>query len=194
MDQLHEFSISYPTSGNCEVYGYISSGTQVCQYIPWAVFSAMRAFALSSRTWPLALGSFLFSLVSRATLIIADLLVLAITWNATFEASQHDVRALGQPSSGDQAASSMAYILGPLTAILVSRFLIDLQEANNALMHQSSLSSMPSLVFNRFIGSLGAPLPAPNLTFEHASVHENQEQPEERSGGEEADAATLQAE
>ena len=81
-----------------------------------------------------------------------------------------------------------------LTAILVSRFLIDLQEANNAMMHQGSLSSMDSMILNRFIGSLGAPLPAPNLTFEHASVHENEEQPEERGGGEEAGAATLQAE
>ena len=61
-------------------------------------------------------------------------------------------------------------------------------------MHQGSLASMDSLILNRFIGSLGAPLPAPNLAFEHASVHENQEQPEERSGGEEAAVASLQVE
>ena len=84
-------------------------------------------------------------------------------------------------------------IVDSLTAILVSRFLIDLQEANNALMHQGSLASMDSMILNRFIGSLGAPLPAPNLAFEHASVQENDGQPEERDGGETA-AATVHAE
>ena len=39
---------------------------------------------------------------------------------------------------------------------------MDLQEANNAMMHQHShTSSIGSLNFNRFIGSLGSSLPAP---------------------------------
>ena len=84
-------------------------------------------------------------------------------------------------------------VVDSLTAILVSRFLIDLQEANNALMHQGSLASMDSLAFNRFVGSLGAPLPAP-LAFEPPSVSENDEQPEERREGEAQAVATLQVE
>ncbi len=49
-----------------------------------------------------------------------------------------------------------------ITAILVSRFLMDLQEANNATTHQHShISSMSSLNFGRVIGSLGSSLPAP---------------------------------
>ncbi|KAI0722599.1 hypothetical protein C8Q76DRAFT_782821 [Earliella scabrosa] len=123
---------------SCKVNSYISTIMQYSQYIPWAVFSAMRAFALSSRTWPLALGVFVLSLgpsvinfygfrvvvfidsdgfgcglastqpvdianmltvVSRSTLIIADLLVLAVTWKATFKTSRENVRALGQRMS-----------------------------------------------------------------------------------------------
>ena len=52
---------------------------------------------------------------------------------------------------------------------------------------------MDSMILNRIIGSLGAPLPAPNLAFEHASVRENDGQPEEHDGGEAAAVATLQA-
>ena len=37
--------------------------------------------------------------VSRSTLILADLLVLAITWKATFKTSRENVRALGQRMS-----------------------------------------------------------------------------------------------
>ena len=38
---------------------------------------------------------------------------------------------------------------------------MDLQEANNSMVHADSLSSVRSLDFNRFIGSLGSSLPAP---------------------------------
>ncbi len=52
-----------------------------------------------------------------------------------------------------------------LTAILVSRFLMDLQEASNAASHQhSQVSSMSSLDLSRIIGSLGSSLPAPGET------------------------------
>ena len=67
--------------------------------------------------------------------------------------------------------------LGPrITAILISRFLIDLQEANNSKYHQHSLSSIQlgqigSLSFNRFVGSLGSSLAAPG---EASSEHDPQ--------------------
>ena len=51
--------------------------------------------------------------------------------------------------------------LDSITAILVSRFLIDLQEANNTTLRQESLASLPSLNFDRFVGSLGSSLPVP---------------------------------
>ncbi|KAI0722607.1 hypothetical protein C8Q76DRAFT_366594 [Earliella scabrosa] len=222
---------------SCEMFSYINSSLYHSQYIPWAVFSAMRAYALSSRTWPLAVGVFLLSLGPVVVNFVgtgyavyesdgAACGLLAITWKTTFKDSRENMRVLGQRTSLSAilfrdgviyfvtlaimnilhlsfsllsivnwsfhaATSSLATFSDPLTAILVSRFLIDLQEANNALMHQGSLASMDSLAFNRFVGSLGAPLPAP-LAFEPPSVSENDEQPEERSGGEAQAVATLQ--
>ncbi len=58
-----------------------------------------------------------------------------------------------------------------LTTILVSRFLMDLQEANSAMTHQhSQISSMSSLNFGRVIGSLGSLLPAPGEISEVQSI------------------------
>lgn len=51
-----------------------------------------------------------------------------------------------------------------ITSVLISRFLIDLQEANNSAMHQSALSTMRSLNFDRVIGALASSLPAPGET------------------------------
>lgn len=56
-----------------------------------------------------------------------------------------------------------------ITAILISRFLIDLQEANNGKHHQHSLSSVQlgqiaTLDFNRVVGSLSSSLAAPGET------------------------------
>ena len=51
-----------------------------------------------------------------------------------------------------------------MTALLVSHFLIDLQEANRASTgHQTSLSGVDSLDFTRNsgLGSLGLSIPAP---------------------------------
>ena len=63
-------------------------------------------------------------------------------------------------------------------------------------MHQSSLASMGSLTFNRFIGSLGTPLPAPNLFSEPTGVDEHDEQSEGRgsSGSEAAPALQVDSE
>lgn len=49
------------------------------------------------------------------------------------------------------------------TAILISRFLMDLQDVNYNTMHQQSLSSFGSPHLNSFIGALGSSLPAPGL-------------------------------
>ena len=42
---------------------------------------------------------FTVTIVSRTTLIIADLLVLAITWKTTFKDSRENIRVLGQRTS-----------------------------------------------------------------------------------------------
>ena len=39
------------------------------------------------------------TVMSRGALILADLLVLAITWKATFKASRYNIRDLGQRTS-----------------------------------------------------------------------------------------------
>ena len=64
-----------------------------------------------------------------------------------------------------------------ITAILISRFLIDLQEANNAKHRQHTLSSVQfghigSLDFNGFVGSLSSSIAAPGeASVEHHPQH-----------------------
>ena len=53
-----------------------------------------------------------------------------------------------------------------MTAILVSRFLMDLQQANNSMAQQGSLSALGSLNLSNLIGSIAASLPAPGSTTE----------------------------
>ncbi|KAI0722633.1 hypothetical protein C8Q76DRAFT_719563 [Earliella scabrosa] len=217
------------------------------QYVPWAGFSAMRVFALSSKNRPLALVVLLLSsgpivvdfvhlgystfvqdayecgfvpglsimvknilmvlevtIIARGGLMMADILVLAITWRATRATLKagRDIRALGQATSlsailfqygemllainilhlvltllstfQDVQRSRVTLLSEPLTAILVSRFLLDLQKANNAMAHQESLASISSLNFHsRFIGSLGSSLPVPDFTFTSRSICNN---------------------
>ncbi|KAI0715120.1 hypothetical protein C8Q76DRAFT_448323 [Earliella scabrosa] len=66
-----------------------------------------------------------------------------------------------------------------VTAILISRFLIDLQRANIDMQHgsETDIISCETLAFNRAIGSLGSHLPAPGesasdqiLMFEEAEA------------------------
>ncbi|RPD66872.1 hypothetical protein L227DRAFT_569085 [Lentinus tigrinus ALCF2SS1-6] len=109
-----------PTTGKrCAAQYYIGDALEILQYVPWAVFSALRAYVLSSKGWPVATLVFLLSLapvgvnyatmayattvvdpllgcevilklpdtvtreifpiVSRVSLLLSDLLVLAIT-------------------------------------------------------------------------------------------------------------------
>ncbi|KAI1796103.1 hypothetical protein LXA43DRAFT_970023 [Ganoderma leucocontextum] len=222
---------------------------EIFQYLPWAdtsymdhpMFSGLRAYVLSSKTWPLAVLVFIlslapvvinyvtlgyavasidpmfgcgvsstltdrvqqdFTIVSRVCLITSDLLVLAITqWTATYKNSK-EMKLLGQSTSlssilfrdGEQQphcvllimnvlhlsfslrsilnqnnadnASYITILTEPITAILISRFLIDLQEANNGKHHQHTLSSVQlgqtgTLDFNRVAGSLCSSLAAP---------------------------------
>ena len=58
-----------------------------------------------------------------------------------------------------------------MTAILVSRFLMDLQQANNNMAQQGSLSALGSLNLSNLIGSIAASLPAPGSTTEPQDHH-----------------------
>ena len=79
-----------------------------------------------------------------------------------------------------------------LTAVLVSRFLIDLQEANKAKTGgQTSLSHMDSLNLTRAsegIGSLGSYIPAP------WEAHCNEEESGSQTGNHDSRAIEVQVE
>ncbi|KAI0722669.1 hypothetical protein C8Q76DRAFT_719703 [Earliella scabrosa] len=220
---------------------YTNAISVILQYLPWAVFSALRAYVLSSRTWMLAILVFLLSMaspvvnfvvlswatviyepgvacalnvdlsratqqiiVSRTSLITSDFLVLAITWVAIYK-TRGEIKALGQSTSladimfrdgavlllmnvihlsfsmvsistadlSKQSSSAIVLLSEPLTAILISRFLMNLQEANNTMMHQECFSSVGTLNFNRFIGSIASSLPAPGDASERTRYEED---------------------
>ncbi|KAI0774496.1 hypothetical protein C8Q74DRAFT_1270480 [Fomes fomentarius] len=236
------------TNKSCTAEYYIIESLGLLQYLPWALFSALRAYALCSRTcgqWSISILVLLSSLaplilnfvnmgywsitgasdgpcvvvdllsvtiqnhltiVSRVCLIASDLLVMCITWNATYKTSRDSIKVLGQGNSlssilfrngtlyfsilvtlnilhlsftllsivntqdsvyANNQDSFVVRFSEPLTAILISRFLMDLQEVKNTATYQhSQVSSMSS----RVIGSLGSSLPAPGETFEVQSV------------------------
>ncbi|KAI0758231.1 hypothetical protein C8Q74DRAFT_1210254, partial [Fomes fomentarius] len=248
-----------PTTTKVSIPTAFTYGLEFLQYLPWALFSALRAYALSSGTqghwqWSISTLVLLSSLaplvinfvgmgywsvvgtsdgcittiplsatiqnqlsltwicssmtiISRVCLVTSDLLVMCITWKATYKTSR-EIKVLGQGTSlssillrngeywpilatlnilhlsftllsifrTDQTGTNnpnsfIVVFSNPLTAILMSRFFIDLQEAHNAATHQHShMSSMSSLNFNRVIGSLGSSLPAPGETSEEQSV------------------------
>ncbi|KAI0758144.1 hypothetical protein C8Q74DRAFT_1221844 [Fomes fomentarius] len=237
----------------CLGQNYAEASLEFVQYLPWAMFSALRAYALSSRSWPLAILVFLPGIVpmiinfvgntafatvvfegpggcgvilnmsaatsyqspyefisarvevkaltlstvaisSRVCIIGADLMVLGITWAATYKASR-EIHALGQRTSlsgillrdGLKLFSILvimnvlhlsftihSILLGGLSnlasseiGIFVESFLIDLQEANNSMTHQHSQpSSVSSLNFDRVFGALASSLPAPGESVE----------------------------
>ncbi|KAI0794749.1 hypothetical protein C8Q74DRAFT_1436582 [Fomes fomentarius] len=205
------------------------------KYVPWALFSALRVYALRDKAMPLSILVFLLSsttcitaviylpffhvfstpypvicdiivtvsmvaqqiysvaIISRATLIIADVLVLVITWRATYQSYKDQGQSLSltyillrdgnlyflsqlilntfyfislftlvETLEGSSVNALAGMICEPLTSILVSRFLLDLQEAHQHSQHQHGLSSMSSIQgMDRVIGSLGSNLDAP---------------------------------
>ncbi|RDX52918.1 hypothetical protein OH76DRAFT_134940 [Lentinus brumalis] len=259
----------------------VSATVDLCQYVPWAVFSGLRAHALSRHT-PLGILVFLLSLgpdvvnliklangvsgifsgpvwavescaeggadimplpqqscidyartsscdpkyviISRCCLITADVILLLITWISLWRTviyvSGKPTRlpftkvllrdgtiyfiiiltmnilhlafalpsvSVSHPTEGTHSASSRNFsqitvFTKPITAILVSRFLIDLQEANQRsamvpsddLLHFSTAASSNtgSLRFASVVSSLGA-------TFSSLGVSESDIESEE---------------
>ncbi|KAI0685066.1 hypothetical protein C8T65DRAFT_748277 [Cerioporus squamosus] len=220
---------------------YRWSGRLIISYFPWAVFSALRAFALT-KNWPLATLIFLLSMVplgvnfahfafnstgenfftgclttddvsselakqcmyvacmtiaSRTCLITADILLIYVTWFNMYR--RNGPRHPGVRNrflhillrdgtiyfvvlailnilhltlsllSIEYAISNISFVTQfsePLTTILISRFLLNLQAANRRVLHLSFDSTLAAssqagtLVFERLVGSLGESLDA----------------------------------
>ncbi|KAI0794518.1 hypothetical protein C8Q74DRAFT_1365958 [Fomes fomentarius] len=230
------------------------------QYLPWAVFGALRAYALTRQNLPLSLfigvltlvpfglnmsqfGSGLtgtidpifgcteilpvdpnlaknpplidelllpdrFTIASRTTQIAADLLLIAITWVSLPRRLQmmnirssfatvlyqdgliyfllHLVFTMVSIVDPLNPVSNVTIFTLPITAVLVSRFLLDLQHANRETLHLDSQgepgedghadSNIGSLVFERVVGSIAS-------TIDFANGEEGEEDDDEYQEG-----------
>ncbi|KAI0628911.1 hypothetical protein C8Q77DRAFT_1067287 [Trametes polyzona] len=205
-----------------DMCGYATMSDKVImQYVPWAVFSALRVYALSGRNSFLGLVTLLLSSVtvgvnltqyhwlvgfndptnvtiaSRTCTIAADIIVIVVTLFATYRAGGFVFGGdMGRTFSavlleygtiltilnalhltftlvsfGSDSISPVSYVTvftEPITAVIVSRFLFGLQEANNVSVgltgasgsetHQGSSSRTSTLNFARVVGPLGSSL------------------------------------
>ncbi|KAI0730623.1 hypothetical protein C8Q76DRAFT_792774 [Earliella scabrosa] len=202
--------VSFPRD-SCSTVAIVTNALAILQYIPWAAFSGMRAYALSrgnimftalisllslvpthfvfgiagvidpvlngcvivDHVKP-ALGHKLYRLTiaSRVSLVAADALLLLATWiaipNAMRGASRGHRRSFSTVLLRDgtlyfgillvlnalhlaftvraihgapfQAASYVIQLIHPITGVLVSRFLLDLQDANRHALDLASRS------------------------------------------------------
>ncbi|KAI0328673.1 hypothetical protein GY45DRAFT_1325962 [Cubamyces sp. BRFM 1775] len=170
----------------CAAETGIESGLESLQYIPWAIFSALRTYALQRKlSWAIIVlilslapvivssvtdhwfviseapddggceqsdnlppwfqhsvshrdMSYLVPVLARAPMIIADAIIVIVTWK-----TQYKTYSLGKKL---------------LTAILISDFLTHLHEAADKTSNTETLASVGTLEF-RIIGSIGASLP-----------------------------------
>ncbi|TFK80323.1 hypothetical protein K466DRAFT_637748, partial [Polyporus arcularius HHB13444] len=214
---------------SCSMYGMALLAVEALQFVPWAAFSALRAYGLSRSkllgllVLVLSMGpvagnlaiygyqlsgenilwfgchrsdsatvSLIHTVVisARIPLIIADVILIYITWsqlrcrdalneirqskrlslsNVLFRDGTHVFRVLfvlnvlhlvftvTSLALSDEGTSYVTIFTGPITAIIVSRFLLDLQEANQMVIRlgpdasSDSCNNTPS-----FISSLGA--------------------------------------
>ncbi|RPD68564.1 hypothetical protein L226DRAFT_517034 [Lentinus tigrinus ALCF2SS1-7] len=227
--------------------GLVKTGVVIYNlpYVPWAVFSALRAYVLTKRSLPLALFTFGLGMVpyglnmaelglgltgvvdpifgcsdivprltpelakrvtiaSRTPMIISDLILIGVTWRRlrgpvnlirpstagltavllrdgmvyflvifTLNALHLGFTLASISVGSSDFISNVTVFTFPLTGILVSRFLLDLQHANQAAelnLGSHIMESHPdtatahaksTLVFERvFIGSIGSSLNA----------------------------------
>ncbi|KAI0642053.1 hypothetical protein C8Q79DRAFT_1013933 [Trametes meyenii] len=156
------------------------------QYIPWAAFSALRVLALSGMRWPLALLVFLLALGPSAVNFAAFKLIAltganVLTVGCQGEDSATDLQGeivlfvlnlasvvLTHLSVGEisQRASYITLFSEPLTAIFISRFLLDLQLASRGSTEVDTHTLNPSpdvegsLRFAAAIATFGAAEPS----------------------------------
>ncbi|KAI1789125.1 hypothetical protein LXA43DRAFT_974446 [Ganoderma leucocontextum] len=88
-------------------FGYVFNMVlRYLEYLPWAIFSALRVYALSFKCWPLGAFVFFWSIIPlvlnyyvstvpsflslliviQSGLIIADATVIGVTWKTTYRA------------------------------------------------------------------------------------------------------------
>ncbi|RPD53096.1 hypothetical protein L227DRAFT_581676 [Lentinus tigrinus ALCF2SS1-6] len=176
-----------------------------------------------------------FTIISRTCLILADLIVLGVTWHGTYQTTQLVRVAAGEQSkhtySGILLRDGTVYFLilatlnvlhllftfvsitidtvsdtslvtiftQPITSILVSRFLIDLQEvhqyrANSQLSSLSAGQGSLHFATSRVMGSLGESLPPPGDTLlEDARLAAEDASEDSGHGGDEEGQDTAEA-
>ncbi|RDX51327.1 hypothetical protein OH76DRAFT_1481606 [Lentinus brumalis] len=209
----------------CAIAAKVSLGFTLLQYIPWALFSGLRAFALSRyrslsififvlsvippavnlSLYPLGFTGhhdpiFGFVIISRTCFLVADLLLILITWStisrpriidrmsrgyrghtSRFTLADvllengtmyflvllmfHSLHLILSMCSVHVALQSLSYgyvtiFTESFTTLLVSRFLLDLQEAHRNACDaefesgtQGETSHSGTLIFERVIGS-----------------------------------------
>ncbi|TBU28244.1 hypothetical protein BD309DRAFT_875422 [Dichomitus squalens] len=115
---------------------------------------------------------------TRSSLIASDLLVLCVTWYRTYETVKLSLYSRSKQTFAGILLLDGAYdAVSSLTAILTSRFLIDLQRTQRKLAGSSRSISLGEVVsqpqtsrnMNRFIGPLGA-----QLSFHEDDGEENE--------------------
>ncbi|KAI0704474.1 hypothetical protein C8T65DRAFT_741038 [Cerioporus squamosus] len=158
-------------------------------YLPWAVFAAMRAYALAARRWPIGVLVLILGLVPFAVNVaVFGLGVTGIvdpifgcegaTTNLTPELAKSILFILNTlhliftlisiELSPTGPASFITIFTNPLTCILVSRFLLDLQGATRKSLHLGTQAGLQTetadartkstIVFERVVGSIASTL------------------------------------
>ncbi|KAM5539139.1 hypothetical protein V8D89_007196 [Ganoderma adspersum] len=148
--------IEYQCQASCRLQSLIELGIRYFEYFPWA---ALRVHALGQKNWFLTTFTFFWSVLAfpvdyygdfhhrtyahdpvlgctgfiRGGQIIADVVVIGVTWKATYAA-----RREGSVSSLMKVMFKNGTVYFILTAILVSHFILDLHETHRALGHQGS--------------------------------------------------------
>ncbi|KAI0700803.1 hypothetical protein C8T65DRAFT_741919 [Cerioporus squamosus] len=202
----------YPTYlEGCVATVWSKSIIEYLQYFPWAAFSALRVYALGNQNWWIASFVFLLSslpaichyirthwlyvylnpaygllLVDYAGPVLSDLLVLAITWRATYR-SRRAIADLGGRLSLSQvifrdgtlyfmtllALKTLHLAFGVVSiespSVLYTSWFTTYEEPVTAILRCSTDSSRGSgtvttvdtLNFNRVLGSISSSLPAP---------------------------------
>ncbi|KAI1781615.1 hypothetical protein LXA43DRAFT_958482 [Ganoderma leucocontextum] len=217
---IYQLIVLNPAYHRSPEVGRLSTSYPVTTADPLTPFSALRAYALS-RNMPLSILIFLLSMVpivmnlvititTRTSAILADLLLVIITWTRLFKQRK---LGLGTSSrkfsltdvllrdgtiyflimlllnclhiaftvvsifivSSLQHLSCISIFVPPLTAILVSRFMIHLQAADRQLRYrgfgtdaqasriEGDIRVTESLIFDRVIGSLRCELEPEDL-------------------------------
>ncbi|EIW58665.1 uncharacterized protein TRAVEDRAFT_47807 [Trametes versicolor FP-101664 SS1] len=175
---------------SCASFVKLTAIVSVLQYIPWAAFSTLRAFALSARhrflttfliftlsvvpivvnyaryRWLTAVNNSIYGCVNQLALpshLAQNVLLLLNTLHLTFAMLSYN-----------EAFVNVSYVTiftEPVTAVLVSRFLLDLQETNQVVsddasdMRLSTDINISGVNFAPIIGSLGSTVSGGSVTF-----------------------------